>query len=301
MAEPASGMVRRFAVAFVLLSACSSGEGDVPSPSTPLPGDRIAFTCDRSICTISPSGENQVQLTEGSPGVQDTMPDWSPDRSRIVFARQVSPTQGAASADIFVVGSNGSGERRLTSSDSTEVQPRWSPDGTKILFANDQMGSFDLWVMDADGRNPIQLTDEPTHEYDAVWSPDGDRIAYTVEGGSLGSGTSAATWTMSVDGSDRALLVEDRGSPAYSPDGSLIVLGGLVFVEATTGQMIRTLYLGETGDIFAEPAWSPDGKWIVYRRGPFGPEAEIYLVSADGSLERRVTDDHVLDGFPDWS
>ena len=158
------------------------------------------------------------------------------------------------------------------------------------------MGSYDLWVMDADGQDAIQLTDESTQEFDAVWSPEGDRIVYTVI-----SSASAATWTMNVDGSGRTLLIEGRGTPSYSPDGSLIVLGGLVIVDATTGEMVRTLSLGEEGDIFAEPTWSPDGHWIAYRRGQFGAGAEIYLVSADGTEQRQVTDDHTLDAFPDWS
>jgi Tol biopolymer transport system component len=231
-----------------------------------------------------------VQITDAT-GSVDAMPDWSPDRTTIVFARQVN-----AQADIYVVSAEGMDERRLSNSPSSEVQPRWSPDGTKILFASDEMGSNDIWVMDSDGSHALRLTHEAADAFDAVWSPDGDRIAYSVV-----TATSVETWTMGTDGSDRARVIEGRGSPSYSPDGSLIVLGGLDIVEVATGEVIRSLAVGAEGDIHAEPTWSADGRWIAYRSGPFDADAEIYIVSADGTDNRQVTDNQTLDGFPDWS
>ena len=78
------------------------------------------------------------------------------------------------------------------------------------------------------------------------------------------------------------------------------MVGSLDIIDASTGEVVRTLAIGAEGDIHAEPSWSADGRWIVYREGPSDAEAEIYVVSADGTDKRQVTDNHTFDGIPDW-
>jgi Tol biopolymer transport system component len=57
----------------------------------------------------------------------------------------------------------------------------------------------------------------------------------------------------------------------------------------------------------AQPNWSPDNKWIVYSTLYSGTElpekAEIYLMSADGHIRKRITDFGSMGGSlsPNWS
>lgn len=56
----------------------------------------------------------------------------------------------------------------------------------------------------------------------------------------------------------------------------------------------------------SSPAWSPDGTLIAYSsRGEASAEderdLEIYVMRADGSERRRLTNDQVLDAAPTWS
>ena len=49
------------------------------------------------------------------------------------------------------------------------------------------------------------------------------------------------------------------------------------------------------------PAWSPNGRWIVYRRMHSVHNWEIYVMNADGSNQRNLTNHPALDSSPNWS
>jgi Tol biopolymer transport system component len=56
----------------------------------------------------------------------------------------------------------------------------------------------------------------------------------------------------------------------------------------------------------ADPAWSPDGHWIAFRRrvvdGSTGGNPEVYLMGADGKGEpKRLTDSPADEQDPSWS
>jgi imidazolonepropionase-like amidohydrolase len=108
-------------------------------------------------------------------------------------------------------------------------------------------------------------------------------------------------------GAPRRLTDADRieFDPAFSPDGRRLALatwtdaeGGRIVVLNADGGGERVV-VAERGH-YTEPAWSPDGRWIVYRkagadgtRGPtYGEETGIYVVPADGSAApRQIRDD----------
>ena len=89
-------------------------------------------------------------------------------------------------------------------------------------------------------------------------------------------------------------------APKWSADGQWIV--HTTWTDADYGR-VRVVQPDGTGgrDVvtapghYTEPAFSPDGKWIVFRnagadgtRGPlYGANAGIYVVPADGSSPRR--------------
>ena len=111
----------------------------------------------------------------------DGNPDFSPDGTRIAFARVLDTTHGSGQSAIFVVGVDGTGLTQLTPYALDAERPAWSPDGTTIAFATNSDNFPTQGEIDAvpAGGGPItQLTHDPlpVQNFGPDWSPDGTRI-----------------------------------------------------------------------------------------------------------------------------
>lgn len=73
--------------------------------------------------------------------------------------------------DIYVVGTNGKGLRRLTTGSANDSYPAWSPDGRRLVFSSNRGGGTDLYVMNADGSDQTRLADMPGHDEAPDWAP----------------------------------------------------------------------------------------------------------------------------------
>jgi Tol biopolymer transport system component len=241
--------------------------------------------------------------------IGNDMPSWSPDGNRIVF---VSFRNGRI-GDLFTIGTNGRGERRLTSTPVHEDMPRWSPDGGRIAFVRQTavgVSNFQIFVMNADGSEERQLTQTGAANFAPTWSPDGTRIAFvTTRHGP------AEIYVINVDGTGETRLTNHPArddSPAWSPDGSLIafetnrspIMTIRLWVMRPDGSDARPL-TNHPIDFHNEmqPAWSPDGRTVAFvtERNPPVNNTEVYLVDADGNNSRRLTRNLVRDANPAWS
>ena len=114
---------------------------------------------------------------------------WSPDGTKLVYE---ASTDGST-ADLFVIGADGSDPRPLLSTPELEQPAGWSPDGTQILFTRyDTANRPGVFVMSAAGTNVRRLAPGIA----AVWSPDGSRILYSA-------GFFTPLRVMNADGSHR--------------------------------------------------------------------------------------------------
>ncbi|MEP0764318.1 MAG: PD40 domain-containing protein, partial [Chloroflexota bacterium] len=132
--------------------------------------------------------------------------------------------------DLYLVNSDGSNLRRLTSNPGDDIEFAWSPDGNQIAFSCKRMNVeyvFDICVMDADGTNLRALTaDSMRGGRFPTWSPDGSQIAF------MSFSDLQSNWdiyVIRVDGSNLRRLTDETGektaedgSPVWSPDGGWI-------------------------------------------------------------------------------
>jgi Tol biopolymer transport system component len=106
----------------------------------------------------------------GSTMVENAMPIWSPDGTRIAFGSVRNGKGG-----LYLKRADGSGrEELLIESETSKMPMSWSPNGQYIVYwvpGNVQ------WILPLTGdRKPFQLSDRPTSH--AQISPDGKWIAY---------------------------------------------------------------------------------------------------------------------------
>ncbi|MEJ2733615.1 MAG: hypothetical protein P8189_08635 [Anaerolineae bacterium] len=59
--------------------------------------------------------------------------------------------------EIYVMGIDGTGVRRLTNNAANDGLPTWSPDGRTLAFVSNQGGPWAVWAMSPTGSNRRKL------------------------------------------------------------------------------------------------------------------------------------------------
>lgn len=152
-------------------------KGANTDPSWSPDGKRIAFTSDRDgdyeIYLLDVAANHLVRLTNNE-GVDDVDPSWSPDGAGIAFGRgyarrdfcrmegiienPLEPDANAWRADLYVVGVDGSGLKRLTF-DGNNSDPAWLPDGSGLAFTKGGDAGFELFYVELTGLSQTKVAD----------------------------------------------------------------------------------------------------------------------------------------------
>jgi Tol biopolymer transport system component/tRNA A-37 threonylcarbamoyl transferase component Bud32 len=155
--------------------------------------------------------------------------------------------------------------------------PRVSPDGKKLAFSLGTPGKSNIWVFDLERKTRTRLSFSERGDVTPAWSPDGKYVYYSsglniYRKPSNGLGQEELVWNAG----------HDVGEYDFTPDGST-----LAFMDFRLGQPHVAL-MNLKGDknvrwflnsqsLNAEPAISPDGKWMLYEAEESG-RPEVYAV-----------------------
>jgi TolB protein len=152
---------------------------------------------------------------------------FSPDGQRVSYYHVLADH----SSEIDVMRLDGSDRRAALRTKGAYGPTSWSSRG-RIAFTMYDTLAFtpSIWAVNADGSALARLSADGTIADDAKWSPDGGLLAYTP---TLNRNTNAEAFPIAVANAD--------------------------------GSGSRLLTAGTGGKDF-HPAWSPDGRWILYAR-----------------------------------
>ena len=252
----------------------------------------ISFSSNRNgnydLYIIDRHGENLQRLTDQP--TDEMHGRWSPNGRYLAYASN----ENALYFDIYVMDMRTKQRWQLTNHPNNDTCPTWAPDGTKIAFVSDRSGKHRIYIIDINGENLRQLT-KGGDDWGPSWSPDGKWIAYNT----LQPDKFVYLYIVSADGENPrqlAMAAEKGRSPTWSPDSKKIAFSTwelgigpkIATIDVDKGNLRRVTLGGRipAGPVFVKyaPAWSPDGKWIVYVSDNIGflPDSSIYIVDAAG-------------------
>ncbi len=243
-------------------------------------------------------------------------PQVSPDGKSVLFnLRTTDLAANRGRTDLWVIGTDGRGLRRLTEHEASDVNGRWMPDGKSVVFLSSRSGSMQVWRVDAGGGAAQQLSELPLDIGGFAVFPDGQRLLLTFE---VYPELATLAETAARDAEREANPVKARVYESLLfrhwdtwEDGKR----SHVFAWKIGSGEPRDLMRGMDADAPTRPfggteelAISPDGAEVLFaakddgRANAWTTNIDVWRVPADGSARpARVSLGHGMDTAPSYS
>jgi Tol biopolymer transport system component len=304
-------------------------------PSWSADGQWIAFSSDRgekwqgaetgagaghshptSLYVMKADGSELRRVTN-KPGTTYGNPRWSADGKKLVaYALPTRETFGARmhGAGIAALGSTSQiveidvatgAETAVSSGPALKTNPQFLQDGRiGYVIKGTPKDGPKVGIVYSDGkRGPEGEVRSPS------WSPDGKTVVYyRIDVKNRAQNARLYSWDKkheyrytdvfpAVCPKNNRLALTDLDFPFGNPTASVSVMN----VDGT--QRVKVFQRQDGASMM--PTWSPDCQWVAFGVGTFFggrgfAPANVFMVKADGSESRQVTQSKVNAGFPAW-
>ncbi len=221
-------------------------------------------------------------------------PRISPDGKHIVYVRNfMDIMKDRRRSNLWIVNSDGTEHRPLTSGKQNDSSPRWSPHGRRLLYVSTAGGTPQIHCRWMDTGQTANLTNVPFAPVNAAWSPDGTRIAFAMAVPEPAKPfVEAPAKPEGAEWSDPPKVIQKL---LYRADGEGYLKDAhtQLFLLSADGGSPRQLTTGPYDH--AGPVWTPDGKYLLFsanRRpdGEYEPlNSEIYELALADLQIRMLT------------
>lgn len=206
--------------------------------------------------------------------------------------------------NIYVVDQGGASPTQITTDAQVSESgyrvyslPVWDAAGQRLAFAayegqgNQNPTKNSLHVAQRDGSGLTEAYASSSYVIFYYWSPDGRNLGVLSET----PGRTLALKLVPTDGGETQTI--DTGAPFYwgwAPDGQSVLIhangvnGRLAFLQLGETVVERGLDVVPTG--FKAPAYSPDGRQVLYAGRTEAGTSALYLADRDGANPRVLAD-----------
>ncbi|MGC2058491.1 MAG: hypothetical protein WA653_09550 [Candidatus Sulfotelmatobacter sp.] len=269
-----------------------SHDGSRLAYHTPGPGDPL-FVTDGAR-----RSEDRPIFTAPA-GLHSHFPLWAPDSAFIYFVQGSLPDK----LDIWRIPPAGGSPEKITSNNGRVTYPVLLNRRTLLYLASDSDGSGPwLYSMDVERRNPHRLTSGLDRFTSLAASADGRRLVATL------ATPKSTLWRLRLADSPVEISPNSRiplttgFSPRLGPDYLLYVsaTGASESIWKFANETSTELWNSPGAQVIGGPAISPDGRAIAFSVRQNG-RTLLYVMHADGTNPRILTDSLDLQGAPAWA
>ena len=146
---------------------------------------QILLLATVALCSESPAAEEfddqSFRLSDIFELEYAADPQIASDGRRIVYVRNFMDIMtDKRRSNLWIINTDGSGHRPLTTGNRNNSSPRWSPTGDRLIYLSNSDDSTQIYCRWIETGDTAKLTNLKASPQELVWSPDGRSIAFSM-------------------------------------------------------------------------------------------------------------------------